>query len=169
MSKSAFARLMTAENTSLIVVTTAADEVPAGCLVSYHTQASMTPQHYNFWLSKANHTYRVGLLATHFAVHFLTNDDLSLAHHFGAHSGQQTDKFAGLDVQPNDYAVPLLAACPNRMIVEQISMLDDGGDHVCVTGRVVSADSAGHFTPLRLSDAGDLAPAHDNTERIIRP
>src|SRR5690625_7778177 len=86
MSKSAFARLMTAENTSLIVVTTAADEVPAGCLVSYHTQASMTPQHYNFWLSKANHTYRVGLLATHFAVHFLTNDDLNLAHHFGAHS-----------------------------------------------------------------------------------
>lgn len=169
MSKSAFAQLMTAENTSLIVVTTAADGVPAGCLVSYHTQASMTPQHYNFWLSKANHTYRVGLLATHFAVHFVTHHDLALAQHFGAHSGQRTKKFNGFQLQPNDYQVPLLVACPNRMILEQLSMLDDGGDHVCVTGRVVAADSTGHFTPLRLSDIGDLAPAHDNTERIIRP
>lgn len=163
-----FATLMSSENTSLIVVTTAAENVRAGCLVSYHTQASMKPQHYNIWLSKANHTYKIGLLANRFAVHFLAQDDLAWAEHFATISGQHTDKFAGLEVKMR-HEVPLLTALPNRMIVEQISMLDDGGDHVCVTARVIEAETSGHFTPLRLSDIGDLRPAHDTSERIIEP
>lgn len=164
----AFATLMGSENTSLIVVTASADQVQAGCLVSYHTQASMDPQHYNFWLSKANHTYKIGLLAEHFGIHFLTQDDLAWAEHFATMSGQDTDKFAGLAIDTR-HEVPLLAALPNRMIVEQISMLDDAGDHVCVTARVVEAETSGKFTPLRLSDLGDLRPAHSNSERIIKP
>lgn len=163
-----FATLMSADNTSLVVVTTAADGVPAGCLVSYHTQASMTPPHYNIWLSKANHTYRVGLLAQHFGVHFLTRDDLSWAKYFATSSGQDTDKFAGLAVTMH-HDIPLVDALPNRMIIEKLSMLDDGGDHACVNARVVTAQAAGDFTPLRVSDLGDMRPAHDSTERIIRP
>lgn len=163
-----FATLMSSENTSLIVVTSSAENVYAGCLVSYHTQASMNPQHYNFWLSKANHTYKIGLLAEHFGIHFLTQDDLAWAEHFASMSGQDTDKFAGLEVELR-HNVPLLAALPNRMIVEQISMLDDGGDHVSVSARVIDAETSGHFTPLRLSDIGDLRPAHSNSERIIQP
>ncbi|GAA4105728.1 flavin reductase family protein [Enteractinococcus coprophilus] len=163
-----FATLMSSENTSLIVVTTAAENVRAGCVVSYHTQASMKPQHYNIWLSKANHTYKIGLLAETFGVHFLTQDDLAWAEHFATMSGQDTDKFADLEVEMRQ-GVPLLTALPNRMVIEQISMLDDGGDHVCVTARVIEAESPGHFTPLRLSDIGDLRPAHDSSERIIQP
>lgn len=165
---SPFATLMSSENTSLIVVTTAAENVRAGCLVSYHTQASMKPQHYNIWLSKANHTYKIGLLAETFGVHFLTQDDLGWAEHFATMSGQDSDKFAGLEVEMR-HGVPLLRALPNRMIVQEISMLDDGGDHVCVTARVFDAETSGHFTPLRLSDIGDLCPAHDTSERIIQP
>lgn len=163
-----FATLMSAENTSLVVVTAAVENVLAGCLVSYHTQASMTPPHYNIWLSKANHTYRVGLLAQRFGVHFLTSADLVWAEHFATLSGQDTNKFAGLAVTMH-HDVPLLDALPNRMIIQKLSMLDDGGDHVCVNAKVITAQAAGDFTPLRLSDLGDMRPAHDSTERIIEP
>ena len=69
------------------------------------------PQHYCVWLSKANHTYRVSLRARHFAVHFLTAEDFPLAERFGTLSGEDTDKFDGLDVDLDPNGVPLLRAC----------------------------------------------------------
>ena len=169
MVRNAFDDLMGSANAALLVVTTAVDDVRAGCMVGYHAQASMSPQHYSFWLSKANHTYRAGLLATHFVVHFLTEHDHDLAKHFACNSGQDTDKFADVAVETGDHDMPLVVALPNRMTLERISILDDGGDHVCVTARVVAAESDGNFTPLRLTDVGDLKPAHGADERIIRP
>ena len=169
MVRNAFDDLMGSANAALLVVTTAVDDVRAGCLVGYHAQASMDPQHYSFWLSKANHTYRVGLLATHFAVHFLTAHDHDMAVHFAAQSGQDTDKFADIAVETGDHGLPYVTALPNRMVLERISVLDDGGDHVCVTARVVAAESDEHFTPLRLTDVGDVQPAHPPEERIIQP
>ena len=160
---------MAAADPPLIVLTTAAEDEQAGCLVGFHVQSSITPQHYCVWLSKANHTYRVGLRATHFAVHFLTTDDLTLAERFGTLSGEDTDKFAGLDVDLDEYGVPLLDACPNRMSLERISLLDDGGDHVCLTTRVSSAHTTGDFKPLRVSDATHLDPGHGSEERAIQP
>lgn len=169
MTKHPFQTLMGSVNSALVVVTTSVENTQAGCLVGYHSQASIAPQHYCIWLSKANHTYRVGLRATHFAVHFLTADDLALAQQFGTHSGQHVNKFADLDVATDAQAMPLLADCPNHMVLERISLLDNGGDHVCVTGKVVSAHSNEKFTPLRVADIGKLAPAHGSDERIIEP
>src|SRR5699024_11509844 len=96
MSTKAFSALMGSVNSAAVVVTTVADDVAAGCLVGYHTQSSIAPQQYCFWLSKANHTYRTGLLATHFAVHFFTPDELSLGGHFVTRSGDGFGKFADL-------------------------------------------------------------------------
>jgi flavin reductase (DIM6/NTAB) family NADH-FMN oxidoreductase RutF len=169
VSGDAFDTMMAAADPPLIVVTTAAEGERAGCLVGFHVQSSITPQHYCVWLSKANHTYRVSLRATHFAVHFLTADDLAFAERFGTMSGEDTDKFAGLDVDLDDDGVPLLRACPNRLTLERISMLDDGSDHVCLTTRVSSAHSAGAFTPLRVSAATHLDPGHASEERAIEP
>ncbi|MGH3334947.1 MAG: flavin reductase family protein, partial [Nocardioides sp.] len=115
VSDDAFDILMAAADPPLIVVTTGAEDEQAGCLVGFHVQSSITPQHYCVWLSKANHTYRVALRAKHFAVHFLTRADLPIAERFGTRSGEDTDKFAGLDIDLDDNGVPLLAACPNRM------------------------------------------------------
>jgi flavin reductase (DIM6/NTAB) family NADH-FMN oxidoreductase RutF len=168
-SNDGFDTLMAAVDPPLIVVTTAAEDEQAGCLVGFHVQSSITPQHYCVWLSKANHTYRVALRARHFAVHFLTAADLSLAERFGTLSGEDTDKFSGLDVDLDDNGVPLLAACPNRMALERISMLDDGSDHVCITTTVRSARTAGDFKPLRVSDAAHLDPGHESEERAIEP
>jgi flavin reductase (DIM6/NTAB) family NADH-FMN oxidoreductase RutF len=169
VSDDAFGTLMASTDPPLIVFTTAAEGEPSGCLVGFHAQSSITPQHYCVWLSKANHTYRVSLRATSFAVHFLTVEDFALAEHFGTLSGDDADKFAGVDVYLDENGVPLLRGCPNRMSLERIAVLDDGGDHVCLTTRVTSAQTTGSFTPLRLSSATHLVPGHGSDERAIQP
>ena len=169
MSDDAFGTLMTSANPPLIVLTTTAEDERAGCLVGFHAQSSITPQHYCVWLSKANHTYRVGLRAAHFAVHFLTSDDLDIAERFGTLSGEDADKFADLDVNLDEHRVPTLRACANRMSLERMAVLDDGSDHVCLTTRVTSAHSSGEFAPLRVSAATHLDPGHGNEERAIQP
>jgi flavin reductase (DIM6/NTAB) family NADH-FMN oxidoreductase RutF len=107
VSDDAFSALMASVDPPLIVLTTAAEGERAGCLVGFHAQSSITPQHYCVWLSKANHTYRVGLRAAHFVVHFLTAQDLALAERFGTLTGEDTDKFAGVDFTLDDHGVPL--------------------------------------------------------------
>ncbi len=169
MSDEAFETLMGSADPPLIVLTTAAEGERAGCLVGFHAQSSITPPHYSVWLSKANHTYRVGLRAAHFAVHFLTAQDLALAERFGTLTGEDTDKFAGVDFSLDEHGVPLLEACPSRMSLERIAVLDDGGDHVCLTTRVSSAHTAEGFVPLRLSGADHLDPGHDSQERAVQP
>ena len=169
MSDDPFGELMASVDPAMIVVTTVAEDEPAGCLVGFHAQSSISTQHYCLWLSKANHTYRTGLRATHFAVHFLTQADLPVAEWFGTRSGETMDKFAGLDVDTSEHGVPLLRECPNRMVVERIAMLDDGGDHACFTTRVLSAHSGGPFTPLRLSDVAHLEPGRSSESRAVHP
>lgn len=170
MSDDAFNSLMGSLDPALVVVTTVAEDERAGCLVGFHAQAGIAPQRYCLWLSKANHTYRVSLRARHFAVHFLTADDLAIAERFGTRSGEDTDKFAGVLLDRHEHGVPLLRACPHRMVVERLAVLDDGGDHVCVTTVVRSPHhEEGAFAPLRVSDAAHLTPGHASEERAIRP
>lgn len=165
----AFNTLMESLDTPLVVVTTAADGERAGCLVGFHTQSSIDREQYSFWLSKANHTYLVSLRSSQFGIHFLTHDDVALAEHFGTQSGDDHDKFAAIDVEDNGGDPPLLKDLPNRVVVDRIAMLDDRGDHACITARVISAETTGPFTPLRLSDVGHLDPGHASEERVIHP
>lgn len=169
MTDDAFDTLMASVDPPLVVVTTAADDERAGCLVGFHAQSSIDSEHYSVWLSKANHTYRAGLRAQHFAVHFLTDDDLALAEAFGTRCGAEVDKFADLAVDTDEHGVPLLRALPNRLVLERIAVLDDGGDHVCVTARILSAHAGERFTPLRVSDASDLDPGHPAEDRAVAP
>ena len=164
-----FDSLMASADPAVVVVTTAAEGVRAGCLVGFHSQSSMSPQQYCLWLSKANHTYRVGLRAEHFAVHFLTADDLALAERFATRTGEETDKFAGLEVDAEEHGVPLLRRCPHRFLLERLTLLDDGGDHVSLTGRVRAAHTDGGFAPLRLTDVMHLAPGRPSEDRAIHP
>jgi flavin reductase (DIM6/NTAB) family NADH-FMN oxidoreductase RutF len=156
-------------NAAMVVVTTAATtaggEQRAGCLVGFHSQSSIEPRRYTVWLSKANHTYRVALLATHLAIHFLTADDRDLAELFGALSGDDVDKFARSDWDAGPHGVPLLRRCPNRLVVKRTTLVDDGGDHVAVMTRPIAAHSAGDFAPLRFRDVRDIVPGHEAGER----
>ena len=74
-----------------------------------------------------------------------------------------------MDVDLDENDVPLLRACPNRLSLERIAVLDDGSDHVCLTTRVRSASASGSFVPLRVSSATHLDPGHESDERAIQP
>jgi len=75
--------LLRSMNSPLIVLTAAANDQTAGCVVGFHTQCSIEPVRYAVWISKANHTFRVAMFATHLAVHFLDVADHDLAAWFG--------------------------------------------------------------------------------------
>jgi flavin reductase (DIM6/NTAB) family NADH-FMN oxidoreductase RutF len=174
MNADAFDALMASLDSPLIVVTTRADsEAPegerGGCLVGFHSQSSVGPQRFSVWLSKANHTYRVALRSTHLGVHFLTEDDFQLAEHFGTQTGDDLDKFAQLETEDGPGGVPMLLVCPNRIAVRRTSLLDEGGDHVCISTEPVAAFGGAPFVPLRLSDAHQLVPGHDTRERHDPP
>jgi len=154
---------------AMVVVTAAADQERAGCLVGFHSQSSITPPRYSIWLSKANHTYRIGLRATHFAIHFLTADDHAIASAFGGRTGDDVDKFAGWAVRPGPDGVPLLDEVPRRLVGRRVCVLDEGGDHVCISLEPVAVTSGPAFVPLRQSQAVDIEPGHGNTERPSAP
>ena len=67
-----------------------------------------------------------------------------------------------------DGGVPLIDDLPRRLTLRRTSILDDGGDHVSVSGEVVDVDG-GKFTPMRLSAAADWEPGHQPEERAIEP
>ena len=165
VTSSAFDSLVSALDQALLVVTTASDDQRAGCVVGFHTQCSIDPLRYSVWLSKANHTYRVALFATHLALHVPVDGDEALVELFGGTSGDDVDKFAGCEWTPGPGGVPLLAQCPNRIVLERTAQFDDGGDHLCVVGSPVLADTVDELIPLRLSAASDIEAGHTAEER----
>jgi flavin reductase (DIM6/NTAB) family NADH-FMN oxidoreductase RutF len=169
MTPDGFGAVSSSLDAPLIVVTAAEGGERAGCLVGFHCQASIAPVRYAVWLSKANHTYRVALRSTHLALHFLTAADLPLAERFGTLTGDRTDKFAGLPVSAGPGNVPVLGQCPHRLTARRITLLDDGGDHVCAVTEPVAVHSGGRFEPLRLSHAVHLNPGHTPWERPSPP
>jgi len=88
---SAFDLIVSSVDGPMIVVTTAEGGERAGCLVGFHAQSSIEPRRYTVWLSKANHTYRVALRASHIGIHFLTDGDFALAERFGTLTGVGSD------------------------------------------------------------------------------
>lgn len=169
MREDAFDSLMASLDAPMVVVTTAVAGERAGCLVGFHAQSAIDPQRYCVWLSKANHTYRVALRSTYLAVHFLTEDDLDLAEHFGTRTGEEVDKFESVATRSGADGVPLVERLPHRMLVRRVALLDEGGDHVCLSAECVEAETPGRFEPLRLSSVDHLTPGHESDERADPP
>ncbi len=149
----------------MAVVTTASGRERAGCLIGFHSQCSIHPRRYALWLSKANHTFRVAMLADHVAVHLLRDVNTNLAELFGTHSGDDVDKFERCEWTEGPGGVPLLDRCPNRMVARRTALLDEGSDHVCVVTEPVEVTGSGDFTPLRTTDVAYLDPGHGVDDR----
>lgn len=169
MTTDPFGQLMAQLDPPLIVVTTADERERAGCLVGFHAQSGLEPGNLTVWLSKANHTFRVAVFAEMLAVHFLTSGDRALAQHFGTTSGDEVDKFSDVPWEPGPGGLPLLEGCPNRVVGHKLALLDTRSDHVCVVLDPAETHFDGPFTPLRLSDVGDLEPGHDASDRPEPP
>jgi flavin reductase (DIM6/NTAB) family NADH-FMN oxidoreductase RutF len=161
----AFDAIAASLDTPMAIVTAAVDRERAGCLLGFEAQSSIEPKRLTVWLSKANHTYRVALRATHFAVHFLTAEHLDLAEHFGTLTGDDVNKFARWPATSEAGGAPLITGMPHWMVLRKVALLDEGGDHVCVVGELEAAATAGPFAPLRLSQVSHLRPGHQAEER----
>jgi flavin reductase (DIM6/NTAB) family NADH-FMN oxidoreductase RutF len=156
----AFDEVMAALDPAVAVLTVAVDGERSGCLVGFHSQSSIEPRCHSVWISKANHTYDLALVADFVAVHALTRADHDLAELFGSLTGDEVDKFSRCEWAASAYGPPLLARCPNRLLLRRRAVLDYGGDHVGFVTDLVDAESGGPFEPLRLSHVGDLEPGH---------
>ncbi|MGO4258175.1 flavin reductase family protein [Marmoricola sp. RAF53] len=160
-----FDRLIAGTDPAMVVVTTVADGERAGCLVGFHGQAGIGPEHYAVWISRANRTSTVAQRAAVLAVHFLTEEDHALAAHFGSETGEVVDKFSGVTWSPGRHHVPLLGDCPHHLVLERVALVDvDAVDHSCWLGRVVEARGGRAFVPLRLSQVQDLDSGHPAEE-----
>jgi flavin reductase (DIM6/NTAB) family NADH-FMN oxidoreductase RutF/anti-sigma regulatory factor (Ser/Thr protein kinase) len=150
---------------TMILVTAAYRGERAGCLVGFHCQCSIDPVRHAVWLSKANHTCRVAMQATHLGIHFLGTEDRELARLFGEETGDEIDKFASCDATAGAHGVPILPACPDRIVAQRVTAMDDGSDHVCFIVEPVDAHRGADRTSMRLSDVSDLEPGHAAEDR----
>ncbi|MCU1354751.1 MAG: flavin reductase FMN-binding protein [Acidimicrobiales bacterium] len=160
-----FNELMGQLDAPMAVVTTVSGDERAGCLVGFHSQCGMEPPGYAIWLSKANHTYQVGALAEVFAVHFLGTADRPTAELFGTETGDRVDKFERCSWTPGPEGVPLLDACPNRVVGRRRAFLDAGTDHACVVLDPIDIGAAHLDGWLGLAAVTDLEAGHDPAER----
>lgn len=156
--------LVTMADSAMAVVTATAGDDRGGCLVGFHSQSSIDPWRYTVYMSKANHTYRVALQATHVLVHFLDERMHDLARVFGAltEDGLLYDKFARVDWEPGpDARTPRLRGVDNWFLGRVLARHDHGGDHVAfVLDPEFAGASATRLRPLRLGDVGDLHAGH---------
>ena len=105
-----FQCLMAELDYSMLIVTAAAGEERAGCLVGFASQVSIHPPRFLVGLSVKNRTYRVACAGAEvLVVHFVPEQADELAALFGGETGDETDKFARCEWRPGPDGAPVLA------------------------------------------------------------
>jgi flavin reductase (DIM6/NTAB) family NADH-FMN oxidoreductase RutF len=142
-------------------VVTAADAQtgePAGCLVGFATQCSISPFRFLVCLSRANHTHRVAGRSGMLAVHALTAGQHELAALFGEQTGDEVDKFSRCGWTSGPQRTPLLEECPRRLVGRVLDRFDLG-DH---TGYLLEPveETGQQVLPLMFSAVHDLQAGH---------
>jgi len=145
----------------MVIVTTAANGVRAGCLAGFGSQCSIDPSRWVIWLSKQNHTHRIAANADVLAVHILRERDIDLAHLFGEHSSDDIDKFAQCKWSEGPGGVPVLDGVDYfaGAIVER----EGTGDHTLHVLAVLGEGRAERASEPQLGfqQVKDFEPGHD--------
>ncbi|MEU3064714.1 flavin reductase family protein [Streptomyces subrutilus] len=154
----------TALDGPVYVVTAAAGDSRAGCLVGFASQCSIDPPRFVVWLSTANHTYRVAREAPYLTVHLLRRDQTALAELFGAATGDRTDKFARTAWRPGTGGSPVLDEA-ETWFTGHVEGQIEGGDHVGFLLAPVdegppTAGRRGRTPLLEHDDVRDLRAGH---------
>lgn len=145
----------------MFVVTAHADDIAAGCLVGFASQASINPPRFLVGLSTKNHTFRVAADATHLGVHVFDTEHLHVVRMFGSQTGDTINKFDRCSWHLGPAQTPILddaAAWFVGEILERFEM----GDHV---GHLL--EPVGGSPPQELEhwvsfgDVRDLEPGHE--------
>lgn len=155
-----FEQLMASVDPPMYVLTAHDGERRSGCLVGFAAQVSIRPARFMVMVSKTNHTYPVASAAPAVVVHVLRSSDHEMAARFGELSGDDVDKFDGLDVIEGPGRSPIVVGLDwfAGRVLQQIDL----GDHV---GLVLaphdgSAARSGE-AQLGMRDVDDLEPGHD--------
>ena len=144
----------------MLVVTAAAGEERAGCLVGFATQSSISPPRFIVCLSEKNRTYRIATRTDHLGVHVLASGQDRLAALFGGETGDEVDKFSALEWEAGPGGAPLLGDCRNRF-VGRILEHRAVGDHVAFLLEPVFAEHGEHVSPFPFRRAQWIEAGHD--------
>lgn len=155
-----FARFVTDFDGTMTILTVAAGERRAGCLVGFSTPSSIHPPLFLACVSRLNHTARVAADAGHAIVHVVAREAIELAELFGGETGDDVDKFARCAWRPGPAGVPLLDGIEAWFAGRIVKRLDVG-DHVgLLLDPVAAAAPDPPVTPLRYRRAREIEPGH---------
>lgn len=119
-----------------VITTRAPDGTAVGLTANSFNSVSMDPPMVLWSLGKKSLSLSAFQSAKYWAVHVLTAEQEALSNRF-ARAGE--DKFAGLDLEPNDFDLPLIRGCAARFLCKS-SFQYEGGDHVILVGEVSAFD-----------------------------
>ncbi len=144
----------------MVIVTVAAGEERAGCLVGFATQCSIDPPRYLVCISQNNRTYRVACEAGALAVHFVPDDAGELVELFGGETGDDVDKFARCEWREGPRGLPILERCGN-WFAGAILARHDAGDHDAFLLEPIAAERRHAVRPFPFHRAKRIEPGHE--------
>lgn len=118
--------------TGVAIVTAQGESQSVGVTVNSFSSVSLDPPLVQWSIAKSSQSNPVFMVASHFAVHVMTADQIDLASRF-ARSGP--DKFAGLHSSVGLGGAPLLHDCA-AVFECSAHARHDAGDHTILIGRV---------------------------------
>src|SRR5262249_9389968 len=148
----------------MYVVTTARGDERAGCLVGFASQCSIDPVRFTVWLSKENHTYRLARPgASVLVVHLIDREQHALAERFGGETGDEVDKFAGIEWHAGPEGAPVLDDCPNWFAGRVLDIFDTG-DHEAFVLEPIGGDHSRPVDSFTYQQARDIEAGHPPDE-----
>jgi flavin reductase (DIM6/NTAB) family NADH-FMN oxidoreductase RutF len=155
-----FAELVAQLDYAMFIVTTAAGDRRAGCLIGFASQVSIHPPRFLACLSDKNYTFRVAQQADVLAVHFVPEGGDELAELFGGETGDKIDKFERVEWRPGPEDVPIVTALENWFagrILERI----DFGDHWGYLLEPIEGQAGQADSKLTFHRAKRIEPGHE--------
>ncbi|MFJ6378443.1 flavin reductase family protein [Kitasatospora sp. NPDC092039] len=141
------------------VVTAAAEQEHAGCLVGFAGQCSIQPPRFTVWISKANRTHAVASRSQVLVVHLLPTHRHDLAELFGGRTGDDVDKFAVAAWEAGPYGVPVLSGAM-AWFAGRVLDRADWGDHVGFLLEPLDAGAVSSGSSLTFRDVQDIDAGH---------
>lgn len=158
-----FPRLMAQLDYSLLIVTAAAGEERAGCLVGFASQVSIDPPRFLVGLSVKNRTYRVANAdagADVLVVHFVPEQAEDLADLFGGETGDEVDKFARCQWRDGPGGAPVLSELEDWFAGRVLGRIPLG-DHCGFLLEPIEGEAHRSGSPLTFRRAKRIEPGHE--------
>ena len=155
-----FEQLVAQLDYSLFIVTVAAADELAGCLVGFATQVSIHPPRFLICISDKNRTYRLAARTDLLVVHFVPEDAEELAVLFGGETGDDVDKFERCTWRPGPAGAPVLDELEN-WFAGRILERFDFGDHCGFLLEPIKGEAGCTGVPLTFKRAKWIEAGHE--------